>query len=156
MSQESETADRLVELAEAAARIAEEYADLAKANGLELVSLRKRARRNRAMIWVMAVSLAVDLVLSAVLAGALIQVSRNNRSIGSLTERLDISQTTTRKNSLCPLYTLLKSSETPAARAAAPDKAAYDHAVTVIRDGYTALGCAEFVSSPPVAGPTAG
>lgn len=156
MSPESEAADRIVALAEQASTLADEYAALAKDNGRELVSLRQRARSNRRLIWGLAVSLAVDLVLSAVLAGALVQVNRNAHRLNQLTARLDTSQTTTRKNSLCPLYTLLIASETDAARAAAPDKAAYDHAVQVIRGGYVALGCSEFATVPPVPGPTGG
>jgi hypothetical protein len=145
VSPESEAADKLVELAQRAAGIAEEYADLARSNGDAIVSLNKRDRSKGRRIVFMAVAVAMDVVLSGVLTLALIQVH-------TLTDRLDTSQTVTRRNSLCPLYTLLKSTETPAARAAAPDKAAYDHAVMVIRDGYTALGCAEFVTSPPTIG----
>ena len=156
MSLDADGADHLVALAEQAQVIADQYADLAEANGRELVSLRKRARSNRRMIWAVALSVALDLVLSAVLVVLSLHSASNTHRLNALTARLDTSQTTTRRNSLCPLYTLLKSGETRAARAAAPDKAAYDHAVMVIRDGYTALGCAEFVSSPPVAGPTAG
>lgn len=149
-------ADRLAQLAQQAADIAQEYADLAEANGDQMVFLTKRAQANRRVIWILAVSLFLDLVLSAVLAVALVQVNHNARRLNQLTARLDTSQTTTRKNSLCPLYTLLIASETDAARAAAPDKAAYDHAVQVIRGGYSALGCSEFTTVPPVPGPAAG
>jgi len=145
MSPESDAADKLVALAERAAGIAEEYAELARANGAEIVSLNRRDRSKGRRIVVVSVAVAMDVVLSAVLGLALVQVH-------TLTDRLDTSQTTTRRNSLCPLYTLLISTETSAARAAAPDRAAYDHAVMVIRGGYDALGCAEFITSPPSVG----
>lgn len=148
--------DRLARLAQQAADLAHEYAGLAEESGVQIVSLTRRAQLNRRMIWVVAVSVTLDIVLSVVLGVDLVQVSRNDRSIGALTHRLDTSQTTTRKNSLCPLYTLLIASETPAARAAAPDKAAYDHAAAVIRGGYAALDCAQFVSVAPTVGPSTG
>ena len=155
MSQDSEAVDHLVALAEQAQEVAQAYAKLAKDNGRELVSLRKRDRWNRRVIWSLAGSLGLDLILSAVLVVLSLHSASNTHRLNALTTRLDISQTTTRRNSLCPLYTLLKSAETPGARAAAPDKAAYDHAVMVIRDGYQALGCAAFVTTPPTPGPTA-
>lgn len=155
MSQDSEAVDHLVALAEQAQEVAQAYAKLAKDNGRELVSLRRRARANRRLIWTVSVSLALDLCVTSGLAWSLNRGAANTDRLNALTTRLDISQTTTRRNSLCPLYTLLKSAETPGARAAAPDKAAYDHAVMVIRDGYQALGCAAFVTTPPTPGPTA-
>lgn len=144
--------DRLTLLAQQASDLAHEYAGLAEASGEQFVSLARRAQVNRRMIWIVTVSLAVDLALSVILSVALVGVVSNERKINALAARLDTSQTTTRKNSLCPLYTLLLAGQTPAARAAAPDKAAYDHAAMVVRDGYDALGCSEFVTVPPTAG----
>ena len=137
--------DRLTRLAETAAQLAQEYADLAEANGDQFVTLARKARANRRLIWAVAMSVVLDIALSVILAYSLMQV-------GHLTDRLNVQQTTTRRNSLCPLYTLFKASDTAAARAAAPDKVAYDHAQKVIRDGYDALSCADFVTTPPTTG----
>jgi hypothetical protein len=151
-----ETEDRLERIAELAQLLRDEAHGLRTETDGVLSRLSRRAQVNRRMLWIVIVSLALDLALSVVLAVALVQVSRNDRSIGALTDRLDTQQTTTRRNSLCPLYTLLKDGDTASARAAAPDKAAYDHATQVIRDGYKALGCVQFVPVAPTAGPTAG
>lgn len=144
MSRETDAADHVVALAEQAQVLAQKYAELAKDNGRELVSLRRRARANRRMIWALSVSLGLDLVLSAVLVVVSLHSASNTDRLNALTHRLDVSQTTTRTKTLCPLYTLLLSTDTLAAREAAPDKTAYAHAVMVIRDGYSALGCSQF------------
>lgn len=144
--------DRLARLAQTAADLAREYAEMAEANGDQLVVLARRARSNRRLIWVVAASVLLDILMSVALTVSLVQVVGAEHQIRTLTDRLDTQQTVTRRNSLCPLYTLFKASDTPAARAAAPDKGAYDHAQQVIRDGYTALSCADFVTVPPAPG----
>lgn len=145
--------DRVERLREVAAQLVQEIADFGEDSGEQFLALARRARTNRIMIKVLGAVVGAVLVLAGVLAAAVVGVVGNNHRIGQLAHRLDVQQTVTRRNSLCPLYTLLRDSETPAARAAAPDKAAYDHAVSVIMAGYDALHCADFVSVPPSAGP---
>jgi hypothetical protein len=145
--------DRLAALAQQALSLAQEYTALAEASGDQFVDLAKRARRSRLQIRILWVLVALVLALAGGLAGAVVGVVNNDHRISVLTHRLDVQQTVTRRNSLCPLYTLLLASETPAARAAAPDKAAYDHAAMVIRAGYDALKCSDFVAVPPTAAP---
>lgn len=151
--------DRLTRLAESAAELASDYADLAGASGEQFVFLARRARSNRRMIRALVVSVVLDVVLSAILGWVVVQVRHNEDSnaanqaaTSALAHRLDVAQTTTRQKTFCPLYTLLLAGDTPAARAAAKDKAAFDHTVMVIQQGYDALGCAAFATDAPKAG----
>lgn len=153
---EPDRAAQVERLREVAQQLVQQLDDLGEDSGEQFLALARKARANRRMIRVLAFLVALGVATSGILVVVVLGVISNNHRIGQLTQRLNTSQTTTRKNSLCPLYTLLKDSDTPAARAAAPDKAAYDHAVMVIRGGYEALKCGDFVSSPPTIGPTAG
>lgn len=150
---DADRAAQVDRLREVAAQLVQEIADFGEDSGEQFLALARRARRNRLQIRILWILVVLVLVLAGGLAGAVVGVVGNNHRIGQLTHRLDVQQTVTRRNSLCPLYTLLKDSETPAARAAAPDKALYDHAASVIRAGYDALRCADFVSVPPSAAP---
>jgi hypothetical protein len=146
---------QLTAWAQQAAALSQEYVELASASGEQIVSLTERSDANRRLIrrvrrtnrWLVA-SVAADIVLSVVLGLSLLQVSGNDHRIDQITQRLDVSQTVTRRDTLCPLYTLLKAGETKAARDAAPDKVAFDRSAAVINQGYTALDCAQFIHSP--------
>lgn len=129
--------DRLGQLIATAEQLLHDVGELSADSGKQFVTLAVKARRNRQLIWVVGASLLLDIVLSVVVAWAVVQVQH-------VTHRLDVAQTTTRQKTLCPLYTLLLASDTPAARTASPDKAQFDHTVQVIRDGYAALDCAQF------------
>jgi Na+-transporting methylmalonyl-CoA/oxaloacetate decarboxylase beta subunit len=129
--------------------LVEELAKFTDDSGQQLVNLARWARWNRRMIWALVVSVAFTLVLSAAVAVVAVVAVGNYHRTADLAHRLDVSQTTTRTHTLCPLYQLLKDSETGAARAAAPDKVAYDHSVMVINEGYAALGCAAVVHPSP-------
>jgi hypothetical protein len=126
---------------------------MAEASGSQFVFLTRRARSNRRMIWAVAASVLLDIALSVVLGISLIQLSGNAHRISQLTDRLDTAQTTTRQKTLCPLYGLFLASENPKSRAAYPQgPAAYDKAYQVIKDGYAALSCSDFVVTPPTPG----
>lgn len=140
--------DRWAPLQQTAVRLLEEVEGLAAESGTQLDYLAKRTRSNRRMIRAVAVSLAVDLALSGALCWTALQTRSNERATAAVTRRLDVAQTTTRQRTLCPLYTLLLAGDTPAARAAAPDPAVFDHTVQVIRQGYDALKCATPPSAP--------
>jgi hypothetical protein len=131
--------DELVRVGQA---VIEEIGALAEDSGNQFVSLAKRARTNRRMIQVVAVSVALDILLSVV-------IGLGWNTLHDLTHRLDVSQTTTRQRTLCPLYGLFLASENPRSRAVYPQgPAAYDAAFQVIRDGYAALDCGQFAARP--------
>jgi hypothetical protein len=140
-------------LAEAAPRIVEELHRLGRDSGDQFVSLAQqdaensaRIRRLRRFNWTLAASVLLDIVLSVVLTVGLVQLDDNTHRISALTDRLNVSQTTTRKDTLCPLYTLLLSGDTAAARQQSVNKVQFDHSFAVISAGYKALGCTAVVS----------
>lgn len=145
--------DRLAQLAELASGLMGEVEELTEASGNQFVSLAERSAVNlrltqrvrRFARW-LAVSVAVDIALSGALAYSLAQVSDNTHKVNELTQRLNISQTVTRQDTLCPLYTLLLAGDTAANRAKTPDKAAFDHSYTVITAGYKALDCTAVIA----------
>jgi len=115
--------------------------------GKQFVNLAQRARANRRAIWLLGLSILLDLALTAFMIFSQIQISSNEHQIGDLTNRLDTAQTTQRQKALCPLYQLLLDSRSDAARKASPDPKAYDHAFAVIQSGYNALDCSVFIDS---------
>lgn len=145
MAETAEPDDRvmqlLAELVAVGPALLAELGKLRSDSGTQFVSLARRARSNRRMIWALVVSLTLDLVLTTLLS--LTMVRQN-----ALTHRLDVAQTTTRQKTLCPLYTLFLAGDTPAARAAAKDKSQFDHAYQVIQAGYDALDCSTVVAAP--------
>lgn len=120
----------------------------------QFVTLAQRARTNRRMIAALAASVMLDILLSVILIITLAGVRANDNRISALTTRIDVSQTTTRQNAFCPLYTVLKGTKSAAGRAAAADKNAYDHAYAVVQQGYDALGCATLTTAPVTLAPT--
>jgi hypothetical protein len=115
--------------------------------GRQFVNLAQRAQSNRRAIWLLSISLLLDVALTVFMIFSQIQISSNEHGISSLTDRLDTAQTTQRQKALCPLYQLLLDSKSDAGRATAPDKKAYDHAFSVIQVGYDALDCSVFINS---------
>lgn len=145
--------DRLSRLQETASLLVREVEDLSRESGTQIVSLTKRARSNRRMTWVAIVLVVLAIGLSGGLGWTVFQVRANERATAAVTHRLDVAQTTTRRNTLCPLYGLFLAAKNPKSRAAFPQgPAAYDHAFGVIQQGYAALGCAAFVTKPPKTG----
>lgn len=149
-----EKADRLTEIAALLPQLIDEVQTLGKDSGEQLVSLADRARSNRRLIVGLAVSVAFDILLSVILLGFGFALHNSNDAIDTLTDRLNTAQTTQRQKALCPLYTLFLAADTPAARAAAKDKAVFDHSFVVVRQGYDALECAQFNGGAPSLGPT--
>lgn len=138
MTQEPEpTGDRLTQLTEVARELLDELTELKEEGGEQFVSLARRARDNRRMIWV-----AIALTIATGLG--LFQVTLNADHIDGLTHRLDVAQTTQRQKALCPLYQVLLDLKSPQGRERAPDPVKYDHAFAVMEDGYRVLNCAEF------------
>jgi hypothetical protein len=138
MTQEPEpTGDRLAQLTEVARQLLSEINGLTEKSGEQFVSLARRARDNRRMIW-------AAIVLTVATGLGLFQVTINAAHIDDLTQRLDVAQTTQRQKALCPLYQVLLDLKSPQGRERAPDPVKYDHAFAVMEDGYQVLNCAEF------------
>lgn len=114
---------------------------LTQDSGRQFVRLARSSRLNRRLIWGLAVSLILDVLLTVGLA---VSFSR----VDALTERLDYSQTTTRRQVLCPLYELLVETNTPANRARAADKAAYDRQYATLQRAYAVLSCGTVAATP--------
>jgi len=153
MTQEEDNTEDIAHLAENAEQLLAKVALLTGDTGDSLVGIAKYGRRNRRMIWAVAISIALDLFLTLLVSGVLIITRDNSQRVEQVTSRLDYAQTTQRQKALCPLYEIFISSDTPAARDAAPDKPRYDHSFMVIREGYNALKCSEFKGSSPQLGP---
>lgn len=143
MTQEP-TGDRLARLTEVAQALLDEITELKQEGGEQFVSLAKRARSNRRMIWAVIAGCMLDVALTVAFGFGLMRVDSNANRIDDLTHRLDVAQTTQRQKALCPLYQIFLDSKSPQGRAAAPDPEKYDHAFQVIEDGYKVLNCAEF------------
>ena len=141
--------DRKTELAALAAQLIAEVDELSRDSGNQFVSLAKRARTNRLLIIATAASVLIDLVITVILAIIGAGMQQNTNRIDALTQRLDTAQTTQRQNALCPLYQIFLDSKSAAGRKAAPDPQKYDHAFTVIADGYKALDCDQFITRTP-------
>ncbi|MEU6674749.1 hypothetical protein [Streptomyces sp. NPDC046925] len=136
--------DRLARLTELAQKLIDEVQELAADSGTQIVTLTKRSRTNRRMIWIVIGSVFLDVALTAAMGFGLAQVDQNADRINALTHRLDVAQTETRRGAFCPLYEIFLSSRSDAGRKAAEDPEAYDRAFKVIEDGYQALRCPEF------------
>jgi ferric-dicitrate binding protein FerR (iron transport regulator) len=132
----------IVELTDAAEALVGQMSALNGVAGDQLVNLAKRSRTTRRMIFAVAISLALDVILSL---GLLFAVT----SVQHVSDRLDTQQTTSRQKALCPLYQLFLDSQSAAGRAAAPDPVKYDQSFKVIREGYTALECDTFKGGAP-------
>lgn len=110
--------------------------------GAQMVRLAQVSRRHRRLIFGLAISLAVDIILTLVLGMGLNELHSTSGQVKDVTTRLNVEQTVQKQRALCPLYQLFIDSENPTARAQSPGgPAAYDHAFAVIRDGYAALNC---------------
>jgi hypothetical protein len=101
-------------------------------------------RRTRRIARALVIGFVVQLIILAGFAFNDVAIVRSEHRIDALTQRLNTAQTVTRQKSLCPLYQLILTAKTPAARAAAPNKAQYDFTFQVIQQGYDALDCAAF------------
>jgi hypothetical protein len=141
--------DELARLLALADQLAQETRKLGGETADTLVKLGKTGRTNRHLIWSLAASLALDVLLTLGLGLGFVQINNNQDDINKITARLDTAQTVQRQKALCPLYQLFKDSwDTPAkkeaARKASTDPEAFDHAVKVIDEGFVALDCKDF------------
>ncbi len=130
--------DRIPVLVSTATRLMDQVEELAQESGHQLVDLAKRSRTNRHIAVVAIVGLIVDVFLSLLLIAGY-------KQLDELTSRLNTAQTTTRQRALCPLYQVFLSSQSDEARKQSPDPESYDQAFKVIRRGYNALHCDDFI-----------
>jgi hypothetical protein len=125
--------DKIAALTEAAEELVLNINALNRETGGTLVSLSLRAKRNRRIIWALAVSLFLDVTLTIFMV--------------NLAYKVDEAQQLTRNQVLCPLYQQFVNSDTPAARerarVARQNLEARDEAFRVIRKSYDALECAD-------------
>jgi hypothetical protein len=145
--------DRLPTLITLAEQLIAEVDELSKDSGKQFVSLAKRARTNRMLISITAASVMIDIVLTIVLTVIGVGMQRNTDRIDQLTQRLDQAQTVQRQKALCPLYQIFLDSKSAAGRNAAPDPKKYDHAFVVIKQGYEALNCDQYITGTPTPEP---
>lgn len=105
-------------------------------------------RRTRRMTRVIAVSVAVDILLSVVLTlvGARLHTVQTHQS-ETQTALARVEQTTSTEV-LCPLYGLIVSGYHPELRPAGPARVEYVKDYMIILRGYRALGCAPPVPTP--------
>jgi hypothetical protein len=141
--------DRRDELINLAVQLINEVDDLAEDSGNQFVALARRARTNRLLIVATIVSVSIDLIITIVLSIIGVGMQHNTDRIDSLTQRLDEAQTVQRQKALCPLYQIFLDSRSEAGRKAAPDPKKYDHAFTVIQQGYDALECGQYITATP-------
>lgn len=136
--------DRLAELTAAANDLIREIQQINADAGRQLVTLTQRSKANRAMIYGLAASFALDVILTVVLGVGLAALNRTSDRVSQIAQRLDVAQTVQRQKALCPLYQLFLDSKSPQGRKAAPDPQKYDRAFAVIEDGYRVLECDAF------------
>jgi hypothetical protein len=140
---------RLAEIAALARDFSDEFDEFARESGKQFTSLAQRARTNRRLIFVVLLGCGLDILLTIVLAIFGVGVINNTNRIDDLTARLDQAQTVQRQKALCPLYQIFLDSKSAAGRKAAPDPKKYDHAFVVIRQGYDALECDQYITGTP-------
>jgi hypothetical protein len=136
----------LDQLARDARELIAKIGELSEGSGEQLVRVTKENRATRRMVWGLAGSFVLDVLLTLLLGVGLVGLNDQAKEVDALTHRIDIAQTVQRQKALCPLYKLFIDSESPQGRKAAPDPKKYDHAFIVIRDGYTALDCDRYLS----------
>jgi len=149
-----EKGERLVQLIDLAQKLISEVDELAEDSGAQFVSLATRARTNRRLITLVIIGGLLDIVLTIAMIFAMAGLQHNTDRIDALTQRLDVAQTVQRQKALCPLYQIFLDSKSPQGRAAAPDPKKYDHAFVVIKQGYDALECDQYITSTPSPDPS--
>jgi hypothetical protein len=135
--------DRLIRMA---VELTGEVETLPHDIGTHFVSLASSTRRNRLMIWALAGSMFLDVIITVVLVFVGAATVKNTDRLNQVTSDLSATQTEQRTRALCPLYGVLKGAESPEGKARSalpPDE--YDHAFEVINEGYLTLKCDEFL-----------
>lgn len=131
---EGDLSVQATELTEATTKLAESVQVLAT-----------RQSRLRRLVWAMVAAVALILCL----VGAVVVLFLNQRAtsdrVAANTAHVTqiVAGRTVLANSLCPLYAVYLHTYSETERAALPpaEQAKYDHGFTLVRAGWTALGC---------------
>lgn len=146
---EDSSNDQVAELVGVGRELIARIDQLTDNQGNQLISLSKTARTNRRFITVIGVGFALDVLITVAMILYGVQLNGNSSRLDELTHRLDVSQTTTRQQVLCPLYQLFRDSRSPEGRKRAVDPEDYDRAFDVIEKGYDVLNCEVFIGGSP-------
>lgn len=149
--------DPVVKLGSLAATLAEEVNDLSAGTKRNVADLAQQTEKTRHMVWVLAFSITLDVLLTVILGFGLVKIQDNATSITAIQDRLTYNQSVQRQKALCPLYQLFKDSwNTPEKKAAAlarsTDKPGFEKAIRTIDEGYEALKCSDFKGKAPELG----
>lgn len=141
----TENGEEIRELTRLASELVTKIDALLGGTGDQLVGLASRAKRNRQMILMLAVSLTLDVILTAFMTFGIVRLNE-------VTSRVDHSLQFTQGQVLCPLYQQFINADTPAGRESAlkngQDLAKRDEAFRVIHHGYDLLNCTNEVTTP--------
>jgi hypothetical protein len=140
--QESEKLDQLLTQAQL---LTDQFAVIAKDSGRQFTSLAHTARRNRMMIWALAVGGAVLTLVCVILVFLVIGQRSNTDRIDKIATETQTTQIAQRQRALCPLYGIFVDSKSAEGRARSADPEQYDHAFEVIEEGYSFLGCDKYL-----------
>lgn len=104
--------------------------------------IQKTYRLNRRLIYAVVIGLVLDITVSIFLAVGFVQLGSTQDGLQHVTDRIDFSQTVTRRQVLCPLYRTFLASDSPEARAAFQGgQAKYDQLFDQLNRSYNALDC---------------
>ena len=120
----------------------------------QMVRQARMSRFNRKLIWGLAVSMGLDIIVTVLLGVGFHRIDQQARDLDEVTARLDNAQSEQRQKGLCPLYTLFyELTDTPEERAAGKKRSAnpgaYDASIKIIHDGYRNLRCETFKGDAP-------
>jgi len=143
--------ERLSALSDTAHDLVKEVNRLNADTNTSVTGVNKRLRRNQKILSLVAISFAVDLIVTGIGLYAIHTTSDNQKDVRQLTARLDNNQQVQRRKVLCPLYRILLDSKSEDARRVyvkGPD--AYDRVFKTIEDGYNALQCSLPLPNQPI------
>jgi hypothetical protein len=129
-----------------AIELTDEVEDIARESGTQFTSLARNTRRNRLMIWILAGSLFLDVMITIVIAFIGVSTVNNTDRLDKITSDINATQTQQRTRALCPLYGIFLGAESEEGKkrsALSPEQ--YEHTFDVIEEGYLVLGCDKFL-----------
>jgi hypothetical protein len=134
--------NRINQLIEQAGDLIREVSALNRDSGKQILDLAYASRSNRRMIWALAVSFALDVILTILIGFGFQQVSSNNDDIQRLAGRVEARQEIQRSAALCPLYEIFLSAEDrPPPNLTEAQKKERVESFRVLHRSYDALEC---------------
>lgn len=113
--------------------------------------LDRRSTRNERVVVATVFGLALDVVLSILVAFLVSNLFGVNGQLQAAIAR----EAVVRQQALCPLYGLLLGSYNPTSRAEGKDRDSYNAAFVTLRDGYNVLDCVNPIVPPRLDQPPA-